>query len=150
MSTVADSYDGLLTSIKGQSVFQFSEVLRNFPAYVSTWDTNTAIQYFRNREVRTRLNSIESQYISFNETLEGYGIFSMFDLQDITIANDGIISYLDSLADLSVVEGDPFDPNERIRGDVKRFAREEIDTIFRNWSSPDNQRRELNEIVALL
>jgi hypothetical protein len=148
LSTVADSYDGLLTSIKGQSVFQFSEALRNFPAYVSTWDTNTAIEYFRNREVRTRLNSIESQYISFNETLEGYGIFSMFDLQDITIANDGIISYLDSLADLSVVEGDPFDPNERIRGDVKRFAREEIDTIFRNWSSPDNQRRELNEIEA--
>jgi hypothetical protein len=151
LSTVADSYDGLLTSIKGQSVYQFTNAQTKFPTYVSTWDTNLAIRYFRNREVQTRLNTIENQYINFNTTAEGYGIFSLFDLNDITIANNQIMSYLDRVTSLSILEGNPLDRSVRIRGDVRAFAREEVDTIFRNWSAPDNQRRELtpNESIRV-
>lgn len=145
LSTVADSYDGLLTSIKGQSVYQFTNAQTKFPTYVSTWDTNLPIRYFRTREVQIRFNTIENQYINFNTTAEGYGIFSLFDLDDITIANNEIMSYLDRVTSLSILEGNPLDRSVRIRGDIRAFAREEVDTIFRNWSAPDNQRRELTQ-----
>ena len=149
LSTVADSYDGLLTSIKGQSIYQFSNAQSNYPTNVSTWNTNNAIKYFRSREVKLRLGTIENQYINFNTTAEDYGIFSLFDLDDITVANNEIMSYLDRVTNLTLSEGSPLARSNRIRGDIRGAAREEVDTIFRNWSSPDNQRRELTENESL-
>jgi len=139
ITMVAAADDNLATVIKGQSIYLYSEAIRNFPAIVRTFETDRNIQYFRPREVNLRLSQLDLYMAGFSVVLEDFfGTFTLQRLQQIQENPETSITgtslwrnYRKIYSDERIVE-----TNVGLRQVLTQTVAE-VDSIFNSWAAPD-------------
>ena len=136
ISMVSAADDGLLSAVKGQSIYSSSEILRNFPATVRAFEINGDITYYRPKEVVLRIQQLNLYLGNFEDTLNDFfGIYDLdrlYELQEAERTNITDTSLWENFLSLPRSTGQ--------RRQIRSRQREiipEINNIFNEWIGPD-------------
>jgi hypothetical protein len=136
INMVGAADDGLLSAVKGQSIYSSSEILRNFPATVRAFEINSDITYYRPKEVILRIQQLNLYLGNFEDTLNDFfGIYDLdrlYEIQEAERTNITDTSLWENFLSLPRSTGERRQLRSRQREIIP-----EIDNIFNEWIGPD-------------
>lgn len=90
---IAASDDGLISVLRGQTVYTFSSQYDGFPTSIPTWDGFREITYYNQDQVRVRIDRLDQHLQNFNLSLEqNIGIYNLERLSELFRENEQRVS----------------------------------------------------------
>ena len=90
---IAASDDGLISTLRGQTVYTFSSQYDGFPTSIPTWDDLREITYYNQDQVRARIDRLDQYLQNFNLTVEqNVGVYNLERLSELFGENEQRVS----------------------------------------------------------